>query len=256
MRCAFSLVELSIVLVILGLLTGGILAGQALIRGAELRAITSEYSRYATATYGFRDKYFALPGDMPNAQAIWGVAHATPATCKTTASTDSKTCNGDGDGLIDPNPAGSNEAFRFWQHLANAGLIEGKYDGIAHGSTVFSSTTDNVPQSRFPQGMWYIRAQDSSDGEAPASKYTINYGNAFLYGGYSVDAAPRSSLLKPEELWNIDLKLDDGRPAYGKVIARSSGSITRCTTSTSNSDFTGDYKLSDPTVQCSMYIRL
>lgn len=55
----FSLVELSIVLVILGLLTGGILAGQSLIRAAELRAVSTEYSRYATAVQSFRDKYFA-----------------------------------------------------------------------------------------------------------------------------------------------------------------------------------------------------
>lgn len=63
MQCkAFSLVELSIVLVILGLLTGGILAGQSLIRAAELRAVSTEYSRYITATQSFRDKYFAVPG--------------------------------------------------------------------------------------------------------------------------------------------------------------------------------------------------
>ena len=59
----FSLVELSIVLVILGLLTGGILAGQSLIRAAELRSISTDYSRYIAAVQAFRDKYFALPGD-------------------------------------------------------------------------------------------------------------------------------------------------------------------------------------------------
>ena len=88
---AFSLVELSIVLVILGLLTGGILAGQSLIRAAELRAVTTEYQRYVAAVQTFRDKYMALPGDMPNAIAFWGAAHATPATCQTTSSTTSAT---------------------------------------------------------------------------------------------------------------------------------------------------------------------
>lgn len=66
-RNAFSLVELSIVLVILGLLVGGILAGQSLIRASELRAVTSEQARIVTAIQAFRDKYFALPGDMRNA---------------------------------------------------------------------------------------------------------------------------------------------------------------------------------------------
>lgn len=67
MRNAFSLVELSIVLVILGLLTGGILAGQSLIRAAELRAVSTEYNRHFTAIQSFRNRYMALPGDMNNA---------------------------------------------------------------------------------------------------------------------------------------------------------------------------------------------
>ena len=71
MRKGFSLVELSIVLVILGLLVGGVLSGQSLIRAAELRAATQEYQRYYTATQTFRDKYFAIPGDFNNAQAFW-----------------------------------------------------------------------------------------------------------------------------------------------------------------------------------------
>lgn len=116
----FSLVELSIVLVILGLLTGGILTGQSLIRASELRSITTEYNRYIAAAQTFRDKYFALPGDMANATAFWGAAHATPATCKTTASSSALTCNGNADGFIQGVVATSNESFRFWQHLANA----------------------------------------------------------------------------------------------------------------------------------------
>lgn len=127
---AFSLVELSIVLVILGLLTGGILTGQSLIRASELRAVTTEYQRYATAVQAFRDKYFALPGDMPNATRFWGVQHATLATCQTTASTTALTCDGNGDGNI----GYTYEIFRAWQHLANACLIEGTYNGIDGGA--------------------------------------------------------------------------------------------------------------------------
>ena len=76
MKNGFSLVELSIVLVILGLLTGGILGGQALIRAAELRAATTESQRYLAAINSFRDKYFALPGDMAIATRFWGVSTA------------------------------------------------------------------------------------------------------------------------------------------------------------------------------------
>jgi prepilin-type N-terminal cleavage/methylation domain-containing protein len=84
-QSAFSLVELSIVLVILGLLVGGVLMGQSLIRAAELRRVVTDYNKYTTAVQSFRDKYFALPGDMTNAQNFWGVQDPTPATCRTMA---------------------------------------------------------------------------------------------------------------------------------------------------------------------------
>src|SRR3569833_2534544 len=112
----FTLVELSIVLVILGLLVGGVLTGQSLIRAAELRSVTTQEQRYVTAVQTFRDKYFALPGDMTNATAYWGTATACPGDYPSPAAT-SATCNGDGDVQIF-----SRETFRFCQQLANAGL--------------------------------------------------------------------------------------------------------------------------------------
>ena len=103
----FTLVELSIVLVILGLLVGGVLSGQSLIRAAELRSITAQQQRFVTSINAFRDKYFALPGDMTNAQSFWGVANATPSTCYSTAGTGTQTCNGmvtEKSALMQPHP--------------------------------------------------------------------------------------------------------------------------------------------------------
>ncbi|PZP84317.1 MAG: hypothetical protein DI582_09180 [Azospirillum brasilense] len=256
MQRGFSLVELSIVLVILGLLTGGILGGQSLIRAAEMRAVSTEYNRYVAAAQTFRDKYFALPGDMTNAQSFWGVAHATPATCRTTVGTGTQTCNGDGDGSITPNTApGSNESFRFWQHLANAGLIEGTYSGVRDGTTVFATTATNAPRSKTSNGLWYIMNFGIDEGSPPASQFAIPYDNTFMLGGLSADAASRTPIFKPEELWNIDTKMDDGRPAQGKVIARTTSTVSRCTTAASNTDLQGDYKLSDNSVQCTALFR-
>lgn len=140
---AFSLVELSIVLVILGLLTGGILAGQSLIRAAELRSITSDFSRYLTATQTFRDKYMAIPGDMNNAVSFWN-RQINQAWCLPTSGatvTTPGTCNGDGDGVIEFAGAASqsSEFAQFWRQLAFAGLVEGDYRlgrirrRVAHG---------------------------------------------------------------------------------------------------------------------------
>ena len=66
-RAAFTLVELSIVIVIIGLLIGGILGGQSLIHASELKSVISDFQKYQSAITQFRTQYNAWPGDMPNA---------------------------------------------------------------------------------------------------------------------------------------------------------------------------------------------
>lgn len=60
----FTLIELSIVLVIIGLIVGGILIGRDMIRAAEIRSLISEKNQYIVATNNFRNKYNAMPGDI------------------------------------------------------------------------------------------------------------------------------------------------------------------------------------------------
>src|SRR5262249_17476276 len=147
MRKGFSLIELSIVLVILGLLVGGIMAGQSLIRASEIRSISSEYDRYRTASYAFRDKYFAFPGDIANATDIWGKDTTSAYACATASGSAASpgTCNGNGDGFIGSVNVGGAEGVRAWQQLALAGLIEGGYNGL-NGSVLSIGT--NVPASK------------------------------------------------------------------------------------------------------------
>lgn len=249
MQKAFSLVELSIVLVILGLLTGGILAGQSLIRAAELRAVSTEYNRYMTAVGSFRDKYFALPGDMNNAQSFWGIADATAATCVTTAGTGTQTCNGNGDGILNTS-AGSNERFRFWQHLANAGLIEGSYSGIqGSGGADEAVIGTNVPRSKINSGGWSMYYAPNDPGNANA--FANDYQNYLNLGAFYATTIAINPLLKPEELWNIDTKSDDGKPGTGKVIARW---IQQCTNASGATDITTDYKLTNTSSVCALIL--
>ncbi len=247
----FSLVELSIVLVILGLLTGGILAGQSLIRASELRAVTTEYQRILTATQSFRDKYLALPGDMRNAQDFWGIADATQATCITTPSTTSATCNGNGNGLIEFVTLGSNELYRFWQHLANAGLLEGRYNGVTQGTTEYSSTAANSPASRLGRGYWGFWPWENMSGDIGI--FNGNYRNNFLMGGLVVNTLPVTPLFRPEELWNIDVKTDDGKPALGGLRVQAwGGTLSLCTTTTANNPatLTADYLVTSSAATC------
>ncbi|MBN8543498.1 MAG: prepilin-type N-terminal cleavage/methylation domain-containing protein [Alphaproteobacteria bacterium] len=240
----FSLVELSIVLVILGLLTGGILAGQSLIRASELRAVSSEYQRYAASIATFRDKYFGLPGDFRDATKFWGAAHATPATCAVTQGTGTQTCDGDGDGTIEHETSftGSSEQFRFWQQLANAGLIEGNYTGAkgSVGNIDHAILGTNVPRSKLTNAGWGMRLFGSIG-------FMTNT-QVLMFGASQTNNMPFGYALKPEEAWNIDTKMDDGRPAYGSVVA-TEANLTCNTTAVAS---TAEYLLSASAVGCSL----
>ena len=234
---AFSLVELSIVLVILGLLVGGALSGRSLIRAAEMRSIQTDFSKYLAAVHQFRDKYFALPGDMPNATAFWGAAHPTPATCRDTPSTTTATCNGNGNGEVKATGT-SWESSRFWQHLANAALIEGTYDGV----------DDEFGKSRYMNGGWQVNYWGQYSGGT--FDFTGFWGHDFeLYDG---DAS--YTTLTPAEAWNIDQKVDDGVPNTGKVWSLKGDAAMPCTTMYGQvSDAGAQYNLTYPSSACWIY---
>ena len=256
-RQGFSLVELSIVLVILGLLVGGILSGQSLIRASELRSVSSEYSKYYTAVQSFRDRYFGIPGDLTNATAFWGKDNANCAGDSGNAATPG-TCNGDGDALPDA-PAIANstgEVFQFWKQLGLAGLIEGNYSGLAGPSSVIHCVIGtNCPTSKMSSGTWFWQTAGTGTTyyAGNASLYAGNYGNILSFGKNSASTGPTDPILSPEEAWNVDTKLDDGVPGTGKMIIRY---WSTCATATSATDFTAPYRLSDSTKQCTvMFMR-
>ena len=250
-RAGFTLVELSIVLVILGLLVGGVLTGQSLIRAAELRSITTQQSRFHAAVMTFRDKYMAIPGDMNNATNYWGIAAGTgnDAACNTAVSTTPATCNGDGDGKLF-NITGSIEYFRFWQHLANAGLVEGTYTGTTDGSNTYSNTSKNVPTGRLGSSLWQTAYWGTISSNA--QWFNGEYGNALMFGGMIPNYDAVGAILKPEEAYNIDMKMDDGKPALGKVVVRVYSDLAGCTTTSNPATLTAEYRLNSTALGCAL----
>lgn len=252
MQKGFSLVELSIVLVILGLLVGGILAGKSLIRAAELRAIGSEYQKHLVAAHAFRDKYFSIPGDMADATKFWGRL-VNAAHCMTNSSASVVTtgvCDGNGNRTLELANAASEsaEVHQYWRHLAAAGLIEGSYTGLAGSGSQLHMQADNVPASKFPSGYWGMR-YIAGEYAGSSTMYQATFGNYLAMGGLSATSAVGTILLKPEETWNIDTKLDDGLPGRGKMVVYD---WTNCTDAGTQSDYTSGYDLDYNAVACSL----
>lgn len=116
-QVGFTLIELAIVLVIIGLLLGGVLKGQELINSAKVKNMATDFKNTQVYIYGYQDKYRAVPGDDP--------AAANRNAGATTATTGGTTR---GDGLIGgewDSVTTSDESFLFWQHVRLAGLAPG-----------------------------------------------------------------------------------------------------------------------------------
>lgn len=257
MRSGFSLVELSIVLVILGLLTGGILAGQSLIRASEWRGTISQTQRFQAAVYTFRDKYMALPGDMNNATNFWGAINNNNATCVTLASPDGKqTCNGSGDGVWNGFSGEYSEYFHAWLQLANAGLIEGNYTGRTTGAAGSAHGTGGINAPKAKSSNTHFEFQSNGTRASnDAEFYAGDYNNVMTVQGPSGGASLSRTLL-PEDVWNMDIKLDDGRPAYGRIRVNKAGGTWQPLCATNADPALATYNVTQTTGRCWIYMLL
>ena len=112
-QTGFTLVEIAIVLVIIGLLLGGILKGQEMITQAKIKNVIADMSGVSAAMYGYQDRYRALPGDDKGAKARWSTGITEGADI--------------GDGIISGTylAASPAETAEFWRHLRLAGFVGG-----------------------------------------------------------------------------------------------------------------------------------
>jgi prepilin-type N-terminal cleavage/methylation domain-containing protein len=121
-QAGFTLVELAIVMIIIGLLIGGVLKGQQLIENAKVTATISQVKSYQAAFHTFTDAYGGIPGDLANARGrISGCDDTTGCVSGT-----GNTIIGTPTVFWDAAPfASTDENFQFWKHLALADLITG-----------------------------------------------------------------------------------------------------------------------------------
>jgi len=122
----FTLVEIAIVLVIIGLLLGGILKGQELMTNAKIKRVVNDFNGITAAVYSYQDRYAKLPGDDNNAASRWkGVCGG----------------NGNGNGYIEGEwntTRDNDESRKLWGHLRAAGLINGALDNCTQPTHAFA----------------------------------------------------------------------------------------------------------------------
>ncbi len=187
----FTLVEIAIVLVIIGLLLGGILKGQEMITQAKIKNVIADFSGVSAAYHGYQDRYRAIPGDDPNAATRWA-SMTNPAPVA-----------GDGNGIVAGtyNNAGATcttavEACSWWDHLRKAGFVSG-----------------NGAQQPFNALTGQIGVQ-TGDGVSPTPGPTllnVAGGNGFV--GLIICSAN----LPDKIAIAVDTQMDDGNSTQGTV---------------------------------------
>ncbi|QDQ26401.1 prepilin-type N-terminal cleavage/methylation domain-containing protein [Chitinimonas arctica] len=117
----FTLIEIAIVLVIIGLLLGGVLKGQELITGAKVKALASDLKNMMVYINAYQDRFRSIPGDD-----LTAATHLTGATNATTPGAAANRGNGLITGNWDPTVAAqTDESYLFWQHVRLANLATG-----------------------------------------------------------------------------------------------------------------------------------
>ena len=184
----FTLVEIAIVLVIIGLLLGGILKGQEMITQAKIKNVIADFSGVSAAYHGYQDRYRAIPGDDPNAATRWA-SMTNPAPVA-----------GDGNGIVagtynnGGTPCATNvESCSWWDHLRKAGFVSG-----------------NGPQQPFNAVTGQIGVQTGDGVGGPV------LGAAAGAGGFSGLIICSANL--PDKIAiAVDTQMDDGQRLTGTV---------------------------------------
>ena len=183
----FTLVEIAIVLVIIGLLLGGILKGQELINSARVRNLADTTSGVQAAYFGFIDRYRRVPGD-------WQQTAAAAAIGGTINS------GGNDNGRLDGTGANAfREPNALWEHLSKAGFVSGSYTGVNGEPTTANGAG---PFNPFNSAIVMARTNNYMDvTAAPPTRLHLIVGR-----GTPVDIARE-----------LDTKLDDSSPETGNV---------------------------------------
>jgi prepilin-type N-terminal cleavage/methylation domain-containing protein len=212
----FTLIELSIALVIIGLIVGGVLAGQDLIRAAAVRAQITQIEKFNTAANTFREKYSYLPGDIkdPDASSFGFQARGNGTSGQ-----------GDGNGLLEGiwgttvgcgNCTATGEPIAFWVDLTAAHMIDsGSFTQMNWTSNAYGRVVANsLPAAKIGNGNYvYVFSGGAALGDGN------NYFGLSAVTGMNLYILGSTPALTVSQASAIDAKTDDGFPQSGRVLA-------------------------------------
>jgi prepilin-type N-terminal cleavage/methylation domain-containing protein len=255
-NAGFSLIELSVTLIIAGLLAAGITGGMHLMQSAKLDRLISEVTGYNEAIENFRLKYNGWPGDITNAEPTGGVTNAYWGTYNAGTNAEG-TINGNGNERIEGNLT---ESLRAAQQLALSNMITGRYSGVTAGTPSWVRETNMPPTMFNDDGYYLFQYYSGVYGTA---------GNALQLSTTSSTPAPDGESLKAADVFAVDVKIDDGSTSTtaGSATGASTGSIYavrglqyaatagKCVTNPIASA-SSVYVLTDDTVSCRLVLWL
>lgn len=192
-QTGFTLIEIAIVLVIIGLMLGGVLKGQELIDNAKVKNLASDFRNIPVMLYGYQDRFRATPGD--------DAAVATHLNGSVAASGSGQT---PGNGMIEGSwnsTTVSDESYLFWQHVRLAGFLSG---------TTQTGTVSYLPLNAVGGN---LGIQSGSATQSPI--YGDTSGTRPLRGSYAVC----SGGIAGKYVKQLDLQMDDGDSANGAMMA-------------------------------------
>lgn len=237
----FTLVELAIVMIIIGLLIGGILKGQELVQNARVASTVSQIKGIDAAVSTFRDKYDALPGDITNVGAR--LANCTTAPCNVSGNGDGRVNNG---ATVSFSAAPATELLGFWAHLNAGELLSGvnMANGLVWGG--------NFPEAELSGAGYHAGYVDATQnlnnpvGTGAAANGGHRSGLYLALHNTPGGAVAATGAITANDASRIDNKLDDTDPDTGNVMP---GGAANCIAG-------GVYQESVAGLNCNLYIRI
>lgn len=220
-RSGFSLLEMAIVIVVIGLIIGAVTATTSFLNSAKMNNMMTESKYYINAFQQFSSLVVtrhSIPGDFNYASSVWPTA-----------------VNGDGNGLVRAGATANNsELFGVFQHLSLAGLIKGQYTGATTGGvgTAIAVAGKNIPGSVMDGVGYLFDHPNALDGNVSGDSLYFDgkYAHVLRVAKVTAGGLPSTAFLTPSDAMKIDDKYDDGAPGKG-WIRTPNATASSCATS-------------------------